>query len=153
MDLLGKWTGVCYFKSMRAFFEDSTMKLEILSCDEEGNLQGDVTEICELPTPLNVNVEPIVQENVFHITGKFDAETARLLCAGEGENKERRMKKCVLDLKLTESEEKLHGEFRNPELPEDVQEVELHKGEVRRDLLELAEQGRRFLETIKAKGY
>ena len=50
LELIGKWTGVCYYQEIRAFVLDSTMQLSILLQDDFGNLRGSVTEICENPS-------------------------------------------------------------------------------------------------------
>lgn len=150
MELLGNWTGVCYYENTRPFVLDNTMKLSIIISDEKGNMRATVTEICELHgLQRDGEEEDTIQENVFHLAGKYNEEKKTLKFAGECEQKGRRMRSCVLNLKLIEEEEKLEGVFEDPERSGDSQSVELHKGDVRRDLQELQEMGRLFLEKIR----
>lgn len=150
MELLGTWTGVCYYKSTRAFVLDNTMKLSILLSDERGNLRGIVTEICEHPGLFHKKRgKDFVEENIFRVRGSYEEADGKLCLHGVCEQKGRRMSECVLELSLNEEQEKLEGIFRNPGQEEDAQLVELHKGDVRRDLKELQEMGLKFVEEMK----
>lgn len=152
MELVGNWTGVCYYPGTRAFVPDNTLKLSIIASGEEGHLRGTVTETCERGGIKSYENEP-PQVSEFRVAGVFDKTANTMRLRGECRQQERRMHSCVLTLKLIEEDEKLEGVFANPEREEDVQHVELHKGDVRRDLLELEELGRQFLERIrKAEG-
>lgn len=147
MELIGKWTGVCYYESTRPFVLDSTMKLSIILSDDGGNLRGTVTEICELHA--FSKTKATVEENVFSLEGKYDEKEKTIRFIGECTKKDHRMKNCALNLTLTEEEEKLTGVFSDTQREDDVQRVELYKGEIRRDLKELDELGIQFLEKIR----
>lgn len=151
MELYGNWTGISYYPKLKDFVLENTMKLSIILGDERGNLRANVTEICELPSSAKPSKwkKPLPRESEYQLSGRYNKEEQRLVFTGECRQPDRNMTHCSLELTLIEEEEKLDGVFRNLDNEKDCQRVELHKGNERRDLIELQEMGRLFLEKIK----
>lgn len=147
LNLIGNWTGICYFENIRPFLPENTMKLTIEEQDGENRVTGIVTEVCERT---GVASRKNVQENVFHIRGIFNENSRVLRMAGVCERQDRHMRECVLELKMA-GDDKLTGTFTNPENSADTQNVILDRGDVRRDLEKLMEMGRIFLEELKRR--